>query len=102
MAAGGVPVKSYIRRDNAIRTAIQVSNYYDGWYCEREEAIKKSMNDIPAEDVMPIIHATLIDWYGDYKCSNCDAEIKSEILYMCDEVNFCPCCGADMRGEKDD
>jgi hypothetical protein len=34
------------------------------------------------------------EFCGDYMCSNCDA------LYGTNKFNFCPNCGADMRGEN--
>ena len=66
------------------------------------ERIRDKLYSISASDVRENVFATFIDWYGDYKCSNCDAEIKSEIMYMCDHVNYCPCCGAVLKGENDE
>lgn len=37
-----------------------------------------------------------IKWYG-YRCSNCDHIRKGNALIEC---NYCPYCGADMRGEQ--
>lgn len=37
------------------------------------------------------------EWYCHYHiCNECGAK------WMCMESNFCPNCGADMRGERDD
>lgn len=49
-----------------------------------------------------------IDYYNDdcllaYKCSEChmDALTRYETLYDAETSDFCPFCGADMRGEQD-
>ena len=34
-----------------------------------------------------------------YRCSNCFRDFHTKVPYFA-EFNFCPNCGADMRGEK--
>lgn len=41
--------------------------------------------------------ATSILFYSNYKCSNCGEEPYFDNIY---EYNFCPYCGAEMRGEE--
>lgn len=73
--------------------------------CEYEhEEIFVSMDDVrkaiaqtPKEDVKPVVRGRwkicCDGWYP--YCSNCHNEPKNGVM-----SNFCPQCGADMRGEK--
>ena len=36
-----------------------------------------------------------------YKCSVCGSEFMDEITFM-GELNYCPACGADIRGADDE
>ena len=64
---------------------------------------KRKVDAIPAADVRENTHGKWIDthdedeWYGGvYICSVCHCSMIG------DDCNFCPHCGADMRGENDD
>jgi len=63
-----------------------------------------TINRIPPADVSPVVHARWI-WHDnadivegyyvpEYECSACRGWVK-------DDSDFCPNCGADMRGEQD-
>ena len=43
---------------------------------------------------------TCIEEWQVAKCSVCGKYHTTPYLYYFDEYNFCPCCGADMRGEE--
>ena len=55
-----------------------------------------------------IIHETETDRYDDMKCPFCkksytvDAYRIDDIGFTAADFNFCPNCGADMRGEQDE
>ena len=46
--------------------------------------------------------------YDTYRCSNCrktitvDSERRDDIGFTIEDMNYCPYCGADMRGEDDE
>lgn len=54
--------------------------------------------------VMVQKHGRWIDHYTDIVCSECGAEYSDEIVFMnrdfeCNELNYCPNCGAKMNKE---
>ena len=53
-----------------------------------------TLKTFPAADVRPVVHGRW-DKHSPlgYKCSLCGC-------LMSGRSNFCPCCGANMRGEK--
>lgn len=58
----------------------------------------EAFNEIPAADVRPIVHGYWI-WDGyvydaPWQCSNCG-------VFHDVDSNFCPNCGADMRGTNE-
>ena len=107
----------YIRREDAIdyiEGFVTMNKYYHP-HSKRttipiEEAIAR-INETPSADVQPVVHGKWIPEieqmeteYSDstevhletfqtgWKCSECDD-------YSVFDSNFCPNCGADMRGE---
>jgi hypothetical protein len=67
----------------------------------REEANMRYEQAVEAEEALADVnarkHGKWLDtreFCGDYMCSNCEA------LYGTNKFNFCPNCGADMRGES--
>ncbi len=73
---------------------------------ERDIAIKQLEEcGIPfggKADVAPVVHGRWVSDEGDvlFHCSVCETQISTSWDYDCDEMwNFCPHCGADMRGE---
>lgn len=90
-------------------------------YIERESAIKSLLNDAPeqvgysredaadcirymdAADVSPVRHGK---WEWDtediYRCSNCAEKSHVKEVMGRPAWNYCPNCGADMRGSNDE
>lgn len=63
----------------------------------------KIINSLPTIETEPRKHGKWIQLYHDnYKCSECGSwwgsDYNDEII---NDFNFCPICGADMRGEED-
>lgn len=64
-------------------------------------------NDIarfPTIDAVPVVHARWIDDCTNIVCSVCNAAYSDEIVFMnrnfeCEDLKFCPNCGAKMDGE---
>lgn len=109
----------YIERDEAI---ITINKYriglrkqglviLDGAVAE----VKKRIDNLPNADVRPVVrgkweHGREIarkmwgneTWeieYEDWHCSACGCVVKD---YGFSRYKFCPFCGADMRGDKDE
>jgi len=63
-------------------------------------ATAKAIESIPAADVRPVVrgewrlYSPLTDTY---ECDKCGYQVIDESF----RTNFCPNCGADMRGDKD-
>ena len=68
-------------------------------HCARRSTRK--VNDLPAVDAVPVVHARWIDLRESHKdipkieCSNC----RTMIIGL--ESKFCPKCGARMDAEED-
>lgn len=91
-----------ISREAAIDTAFDyrvdvIENDYDRGYQTAVKDIAKALNAIPAADVRPVKRGKWTNGkYRDiYACSVC-----GDIVVV--RKNFCPNCGADMRGEGTD
>lgn len=90
-----------IRREAAIRSIAD----YDDWFIDEEtgewvikmEKAEELLEAIPAADVRPVVRGTWLFDRGDVcKCSNCGWETS---VRKAMRINFCPNCGADMRGK---
>lgn len=72
---------------------------YDNW-----EEIIDAVENIPAADVVPIVHARWMQDDCDDNCWVCSAcgEIWDflEGTPKQNNANYCPACGAKMKGEK--
>lgn len=69
----------------------------DGYgYISKDKAMEK-VKAAPAVDAKPVVHGEW-DFIGDYdsRCSVCGEEY---CIGPNEDYNFCPNCGADMRGE---
>ena len=53
-----------------------------------------AINDCPAAKVRKI---TVGKWNDEFNCSNCGVKIYDKRYWV---YNFCPNCGASMRGEQ--
>ena len=80
----------------------------NGMYEDCECAYKDQIDDIPTADVRENVRATwkMIDnhgFYGIFECTNCHHYVEqpsSSGGKAC--FDFCPNCGADMRGGEDE
>lgn len=66
-------------------------------YCEGLYEATELIDDIPAADVVPVIHARWVDG----KCSNCGVDIPTDDAHDAifeNECRFCYYCGAMMDG----
>ena len=100
-----------IYKEDAIKAAIIAADEWDGGFnIQREEMITDAINALTSVNPEPKNGR----WYkptgmmppeyaGRYRCSECDGfamhDWKSHREVLTD---FCPWCGADMRGEQND
>lgn len=73
-------------------------------YCDGQLCIDCYYEHGGAEDVVPVVHARweskLADnGWKDVSCSNCKHTINVDVHCSVD-YEYCPYCGAKMRGEK--
>ena len=72
--------------------------YRQGMNDALHDIMPNVIDDLPTVDAVEVVHGRWIDareYCGDFMCSKCDA------LYGTNKFNYCPNCGADMRGEED-
>ena len=97
----------YISKDQAIRLACEAADDWDGGGNKSRDAyIIDAIDGAEPADVQPVKHG---EWereeYSPYvKCSHCGMafDYADGLLYLVAGSrlpNFCPNCGADMRGE---
>ena len=98
----------YIEREAAIRAL----TLHD---CDSAGA-KMAICDLPAADVAPVRHGRWIEKWGLYdkgfyisrkvwyECSHCGMKTnyRDECFEKEVDYNYCPNCGADMRGSNDE
>ena len=96
-----MPEKEYIEKDKALNAieCIDISNCtdIDDVITEAERAV----DDLPTADVSEVKHGEWIKLQNSWecRCSLCGAPA----MYHIDSTpsNYCPSCGADMRGKND-
>jgi len=59
------------------------------------DSVIKAIAEMPAADVVEVKHGEWVGYNFDFYCSNCNR-------YHTVRSNFCPHCGADMRGEQNE
>ena len=81
-------MSDYIKREDAIKTL-------EGWKISGEMILAT----VPSADVRENVNGEWIFPYGDKKYKHCSACGKT--FYSIPATsNYCPNCGADMRGDK--
>lgn len=62
-----------------------------------------AIDEMPAADVKPVVHAHWIKVTPKHsRCSCCDVTCLIAVYPTSADANFCPNCGADMRGGSND
>ena len=108
---GGFAVGDYIQHQSAldaIEAERKVVHHESQMECTEEacrneyvitrvlERLAIRVQIIPAADVRPVVRGRWENFRGKPRCSRCKA-VWPEDYY---DHNFCPNCGADMRGES--
>ena len=87
----------YVNIDKIPYTRIRYEDGFDVEFSPKL-AFKEDIDKMPSADVRENIHGKWIDYdddYGSLACSICNKDAPNDIPW-----DFCPYCGADMRGEK--
>lgn len=83
---------------------ILYERFYDTEYPSEHEALEQKINNIPAIDAVPVVHAHWIKTFNrdgfvsTLRCSECGNSENSTYI----PGNFCWFCGAKMDGGEDD
>lgn len=90
--------KEYIDKKPIIHDLVAMKIEYDAIALN---GIIKALHDVPAADVVEVVHARWIDHKnGNATCSHC--RIRQTAVYDDEnEQNFCGHCGAKMDGATD-
>lgn len=89
----------------------KIRDYADEVGCVRGEyelanGILKAISvveDAPTVEAKPVVHGEWkYDWLGEYICSNCYERVTVKEVMGEPAWDWCPACGADMRGWKND
>ena len=82
----------YIDRENYCKTICRC----DREYCDKE---KCPIWTAPAADVRPVVRGRW-SWRtgSEYRCTNCGRHTHVDEVMEEPAYNYCPYCGADMRG----
>ena len=93
----------YISRDAANEACWKAVRRYPNSFYDGIEAARDAIRKLPAADVRPVRRGkwNIVKLPPDpgYKAKEC-ASCKCNFWDL-EEWNFCPNCGADMRGESD-
>ena len=91
-----------IKRSDAIKAIEELPNAYNGWSDAYDKAyIISTLEEVPkADKPQGEWKRRLVDngFNADWICSECGYRVKTDFV----SFNYCPNCGADMRGEKDE
>ena len=83
----------YIDRENYCKTICRC----DREYCDKE---KCPIWTAPSGDVRPVVRGRW-SWRtgSEYRCTNCGRHTHVDEVMEEPAYNYCPYCGADMRGQ---
>ena len=88
----------YVRREDAVDALMETFIRIPTTAIRAKDTIKS----LESADVIPVVHSRwVLGGYDDmyYICEKCN--YKQSEYYVKPTANFCPNCGADMRGEQD-
>ena len=99
---------SEVMRDYFIRK-IEASEYeVDVFDCNAD--LQLLLNDAPTVDAVEVVHGEweecmvndepILEEWQSASCSSCGLYHTTPYMYNFKRYNYCPNCGADMRGEK--
>lgn len=71
---------------------------YESWV--KYDEVISSIENAPALDVAPVVHARWEYLFGDYYCTNCDKKLRRSSRTK--RPKYCERCGARMDGEVND
>ena len=94
--------KEYIEREAALEKVIEVKHYdpeLNGVVLHRY--IKEiDLKDIPAADVVPVVHGRWEKHGSKWQCTNCKVLMNLDGTPQENSIYYCPNCGAYMMGEN--
>lgn len=93
-----------ITREEAIKTLKELwRETNDQWYEETYKTAIKALSE-QLQGKWEYCEHEIANHVDGYKCSNCGFFIPWDYMhksvYFIEDYNFCPSCGADMRGEN--
>lgn len=96
-----------INRQDAIDVAVQSIMDWDGMFIQEANCrIRDAINELPSAQPEPNTGHWVSQKGGGYCCSECGRyaldEVDGNFIHVAFKSNFCPYCGADMRGWKDE
>ena len=64
---------------------------------------KRLLADMPAADVVPVVHGRWIEDHDYLKCPECGIMVKQDFTFFdIGDWNYCPNCGAKMDLEEEE
>lgn len=90
-------MSDYIEREETIVSVLETACNILEFYPSEQQAISDAIKKIPKANVHPVVRGRWRwvgqdQWNDCYECSQCGK-------MNTDNSNFCPNCGADMKGE---
>lgn len=77
----------------------------DVWINKGLRIAIKDIKDIKIADVQPVKHGKWGHGWEHGKCTNCEKSLEDlfegDFYYDCEELHFCPNCGARMDGDAE-
>lgn len=88
-------MEKYINQIVAIDTILSnpPDAHYPSWFAEQ-------IADLPAADVIEVVHGEWIPHGYKWRCSICGNKISLDGTPIENGLNYCPNCGAKMDGGK--